>query len=264
MAENNLGLNFNVTIRGVDRRGNTIYYIKKHNKATNQLVDGILRFLKGDFTETGNPNQKNTPIPEEAKNYTPTNVWLGTNGIEFNEQTGKNKAVLRINKGTQIQPSFNQMDLVEPISRTELSLNKIELKTMKTSYSSNLNDTEVLFLSTYIPAGQLVGVVNSNSEFVPYSHSYYSTYHQSYCASFTEVGLYSNNGFLLARVLLDGDADIVDKDGNPVGEGESGTIRSTVPNGPIYQTESTTIIIEWRISLTALGDNDDITSVSRI
>lgn len=276
------GINCNVTITSKDLKGNTLYKIQKHNKATRNMVDGILRFLKGDFTET---EYNMNPVPSEAKLYTPTRVKLGTPGITIGNGTGEyeGKRVL-VDYVTPISTGgFNNTTLerevpyeTDPIASL---FPTIKFERMRQTYNTSVGDTERLLLSLYIPPGKTVGALVYDDDkkvevFKPFEHSYFSSLYNGYCATFTEVGLFSSTGVLLARVVLDGDWEYVyklpDNDKSEVisnaDPSKAVTVlpKEGVTNGPIYQTQYNTLQIEWRIDLTSIGSNDVMYNESNI
>jgi len=270
MGSSSCGIGCNVTITCKDLKGKTLYKVEKHNKVTKNFTDGILRFLKGDFTET---EFNSTPIPSEAQIYTPTRVKFGVQGIKLEktiiEEHGEDYVVKSF---TPPDPSaFNNEELNQEIPFDDdpyIDLFPIiKFERMKQTYNTSVSDTERLSLSLYIGPGKTVGATVSSEdgeveEFKPYKHSYWSEYFGCYCATFSEVGLYSSTGTLLARVALDGDWMIVDAEGE---EASEGTLipREDSTDSVVYQNQFCTMTIEWRIDLTSIGSQDNVITENR-
>lgn len=70
---------------------------------------------------------------------------------------------------------------------------------------------------------------------------------------FTELGLYSGSGVLLARVLFDGKINVT-SDGGFEYEDDS------YINNPIVQSDTSSLVIEWRIGIVSIGQNDHVIS----
>ena len=74
----------NVDIQVIETDTNTIKtHVMKHNKATRNMVKGLLRFLEGRFNGTYANN-----LPEyedDAKNYIPCYISFGDGGIQYDE-----------------------------------------------------------------------------------------------------------------------------------------------------------------------------------
>lgn len=244
-----LDANVNVRIRVLDSKKRVIQEIEKHNKANANLVDGILRFLKGDFNQT-EFNEGNGVTPEDAISYIPTRVWFGNSGIKL-EGEGEERVVREIDTTDFVYPVFIESDLHEPIDEEEYQGEIIKFTRIRQTTYGDPNNAEGLLLMTNVAPGQLVGqeIVNQQGEkeFVPYSWSYFNKNTREYETCLTEVGMFSSTGALLARVLLDGETDVVD--GVPV------PVRRSKTN-PVIQSQSTTIVVEWKIGIVSLGHND--------
>lgn len=264
-------LDCNVNIKIIDKHRRVVRDSSVHNKATVSLVDGILRFLRGDFTPT---SYSTTSSPEEGVPYLPTKINFGYIGVDLSSEKpispdGKPHFNF-MNSGKFVQPVFSSSALQEPC------LNKINDKVMRDSPIqftfdkvrqvgySDANNAECLEFTIYISPGNLVGSVFEdelgNRNFVPFTHSYWNPSIGEYEAMVTEIGLISDDDLLLARVLFDGEVgsdQYVDENGTDLG-------RYPVPEDrggdftPIVQSQSSTVVITWRIGIVSVGKNDKL------
>lgn len=253
-----VNLNCNVNIKVLDHNDHVVRESNKHNKATVYLVDGILRFLQGDFTKLGDP----------GKPYLPACTKFGVVGVKYNIQQDP-KQFDQVDYTEFIQPVFNSSKLqveavdtsVDPHRKFSYNFNSV-----KQSIFSDNNNAECLEFSQYLTPGKLVGdTVFTNSEdlvpkFEPYSWSYWNPETKEYEALLTEVGLFSSTGIMLARVLFDGKVNSVPVEGGSYPEFED----KDNPNNPIIQSQSQTVVLTWRIGIISIGKNDELVTESNL
>lgn len=280
MSNISLATNSNVTIRCINKYGKVIRSSHIHNKATIVLVEGLLRYLKGDFTPSS--YNLNSYDGDEAIRYIPAELRFGNIGVEINDRGTDQPTLSGINSSVFIQPTFNAYKLQQPLQVSSLSEYRSQWDATIPKFESadistydDPNNSMSLLLQVFIPAGQLVGFKNQEDnqpvEFIPwidqyagtgYGWAYYNTNTHEWQTLLTEMGLYSGNN-LLARVLFDGEIEI-----NTEEEGDSqGQIIYTDPNydlNPIIQSQSTSMIVEWRIGITSIGQNDIVSSSANI
>ena len=78
----------NVHIEVISPQNVILQTLDTHNKATKQLVSGIMRFLRGEFTITGRRTDENSLVyKDQARHYIPCYVGAGTAGIELETVT---------------------------------------------------------------------------------------------------------------------------------------------------------------------------------
>lgn len=260
----------NVQIRYLDRHGKVIRETTKHNKATVNLVDGILRFLKGDFNST--VYRKISPTaPNEAELYIPVRAAFGRVGVKITSaDKPENRRFNYIDKNEFVVPTFDSDRLQEEVvfqNDTDYTLLKFS-KVSQVGYTDN-NNSECLEFSLYINPGKLVGYNEDTplgKKFVPYDWSYYNPEIQEYEAMFTEVGLFSGSNILLARVLFDGDVtsnEYYNEEGES--QGKYPILEDfSDDNNPVIQSESTTIVLVWRIGIVSVGKNDELTTQNNL
>lgn len=233
-----VNLDCNVLVRSIDRKGRVIRESYKHNKATVTLVDGILRFLKGDF----NPTTYNRNVTnDEGHVYIPVKAQFGNIGVVL-----KDGKFDYIDKGQFVRPIFTTSSLQKALSYEGIFSTKFN-KIRQAGYTDN-NNSECLEFTLYLSPGLLVGreVEDSegNKKFEPYSHSYYNSETHEYETIITEIGLLSDTDNLLARVLYDG--DVTNVNGVPV------YVDKDSRDNPIIQSESTTLVLIWRIGIVSV------------
>lgn len=258
-----MNLDTNVTILKIDKNGNVVQQVERHNKATVNLVDGILRFLQGHFSQTSYNATSRTPDLKSGAQYLPVYVKFGNIGINVSE------GILQGVGTAGTKPTFYQTDLqkelifetvnnnVTTTYPNEFLINKIR----QTTYGDS-NNTETVEFSLYINGGQLVGVNVTNpqgvTEFKPFTTSFNTGTEENpeWQNMISEVGLFSESGNMLARVFLDGDVNVA--------EGSYTYVDPDNRFNPIAQGKDDTIVIIWRIGITSIGDQDEFVAESDI
>lgn len=267
-------LDCNVNIKVLDKYKRIVRNSSVHNKATVNMIDGILRFMKGDFTKVA---YSDALAPEDGTPYIPTQIRFGRIGVKIKENPLDRRPNFDyVNSGEFIQTVFSTTSLQEPcISKFEesdqggSSISYTFDKIRQTGYSDS-NNAECLEFSVYITPGTLVGQTFSDPDpddptkviktFKPYHYSYWNPDIGEYEAMITEIALTSDKGVLLARVLFDGSV------GTGVAEDSEGNALGTYPlpddpDGeftPIVQSQSSTVVITWRIGIVSVGKNDKV------
>lgn len=263
-----VNLDFNVKIQCIDKYGKVIRTTRKHNKASVNLVDGILRFLRGDFNVTKYNNQVET-TPNEAEIYIPVNAQFGRIGVKISNPDLEpiKRRFDHIDTAELIEPTFDTYSLQEAIIPPEIATDTFK-KLMKFSrisqvgYTDN-NNSECLEFSLYINPGKLVGYEDTQSDgsriFIPYPWAYYNPKIEEYEVMLTEIGMVSSSDVMLARVLLDGEVtseEFIDEQG--VNQGTYPVfINPSSEDNPITQSQTTTIVLIWRIGIVSVGKNDE-------
>ena len=278
----NVGLKCNVQINTLDRHGKVIKTVTRHNKATVMMVDGILRYLQGDFTGT---ERGEAWSANEASPYLPTRIQFGRVGVKRTDpknEKDKRPHFNYIDVNELIKPTFVSSGLQEPIDARRLSPSVDESKTTwtitnvrQTSFTDN-NNGECLEFRTYIdPKHSIVGFnqsVDNGEKFTPYAEpdytggwSYFNPSTGLWETMMTEVGLVSSSGVLLARVLFDGEVtseEFIDDEGS---HGKYPVFKNPDDErNPIVQTEETTVVIIWRIGILSVGDDDEFVTQSNV
>lgn len=282
MSNAAVDLNCNVTIKVIDRHGHVSQEVTKHNKATVSLVDGILRFLQGDFITTEYNKEKGGVTPEEAPAYLPVRAGFGRIGVKLvgeGDPTAnidpKERFFSHIDKSEIIEPTFTTNGLQEQVVPNKL----LTFSRIRQTSFTDPNNSECLKFIIYIDPGTLVGYTpdesdarsdtlrEGKSEFVPYDWSYYNPATGEYEAMLTEAGLFSDSNVLLARVLFDGEVetvDVYDESGNTRLGQKPEFVKPNDLSNPIIQSESSTVVLEWRIGITSVGDNDTLVTQNDI
>lgn len=268
-----IDLDCNVNIKVLDKYRRVVRNSSIHNKATVNLVDGILRFIKGDFTKT---SYSDSLAPDDGSPYLPSQVRFGRIGVKIKSNSKDEKPCFDyISRGEFVQTAFSTLSLQEPCmakfketeSGGDFVIGKVD-KIRQVGYADP-NNSECLEFSVYVTPGTLVGQVLSSDDsdgqdqssvFVPYHYAYWNPSIGEYEAMITEIALTSERGVLLARVLLDGEVnseEYFDSNGKslgtyPVAEDPDGEFT------PIVQSQSSTVVITWRIGIVSVGKNDKV------
>lgn len=256
----------NVTITVLNKKNEVVQTIKKHNKATVVMVEGLLHFLQGWYSNTEHNESLGGGNPEDSLIYIPTKIGFGNIGVytQVESTYGDVPMFLSVNSGDFVQPTFNSSALQSLLLKWKDKTDEVGYRqftnSMLTSYE-DLNNSESLCFTVKVSPGQLVGE-NFYSEdgspvFTPYERSFYNPELGQYCTMITEIGLFSSENTLLARVLLD--APVVRRDASNRGDKVGYTYQFEDPesfSNPIIQTEDTTLVVEWNIGLISVSDQD--------
>lgn len=285
MNNSTIEVNSNVTIRCIDKYGKVTRTSRIHNKATVNLVEGLLRFLRGDFTPSKYNTMEYNYDPHEGYGYVPAEVRFGNIGVSMKnrEEVNYTPPILeKIIPGEMKRPSFDEYKLQQELrlykidenGSNKFGFNGTKFESVSLASFNDDDNSEALVFHAYIPPGQLVGCYDENEKkrsyftdsYVQekigekgYGWTYFNEKSGEYEAVFTEIGLYSGGGTLLARVLFNGNPEynddgtiLFDEKGNIIFEDMSDN------NNPIVQSDTTSIIVEWRIGLVSVGQNDSI------
>lgn len=158
--------------------------IDVHNKANATLIQGILKFLRGEFTPSNITNNIITHNPSDAKLYIPSYMNFGNGGLSI-----VNEQIINNVQPTSFYDNILQNELINselgrlPVSKSEVG-------------TSNGNDSGILRITTYVPEGYYTKIGAGTHNGIAY---------------LTELGLFANNfsgsagvtSKLLARVTFD-------------------------------------------------------------
>ena len=238
-----LDADVNVFIKVIDKKKRVKQKICKHNKATRNMTEGLIRFLRGEFNTTFLREFKDTinnigDNSEIARYFIPTHMGIGNIGIDLN--TGEIPSGL-VEFDHILDPSYSDTDLrSEILPENDPQRTKIR-KSIKSE--ATLSDTYVLDVQGYYQFNQ---ITNNNH---PFKFVYANTLDYNpptevieftdpetglSCITVTELGLYSgdindNGSRLLARLLLS-------------------------PLTPLIISQDDTVIINWQIGLKSLNE----------
>lgn len=212
--------------------------VKKHNKATRQMITGILRFLTGQFNPT---NLNSTPYYTDVEQYIPCFIGVGDGGVLFD--TNGYPAYDEDTRIPVISTSWNE---IVPYSSTglqrELFVKTVSGNTVVTGTRSRIRkvgttltndpagDMDTLYLYCEISPNSLNTVYNNNPVII------------------TEIGLFASDipgtKDLLAYVKL----------GNYKDE-ESSEWKTKA----LFVRPEDTVIIKWYITIAAIGEDSIFT-----
>lgn len=217
-------LDVNVEIQVVDKTGTTRKIVRKHNRATKLMLEGMLNFLRGNFTTTYRQGDVNAISNlNNAKQYIPCYVGVGTGGIELTEEGIPNYNAIN----RRIPPVLSTWeDECARFSDTKL-YNEIDETTryeIGVIDQANLASDTVVMDSVQFVLGTDIAPNYFTSVAYPITTDIF----------ITELGLFStptpNDGNLLARVVLHNEDEI------------------------LYVRPQDTIILRWVICLISLND----------
>jgi hypothetical protein len=230
----------NVDIKLIETDTNIIKkHVVKHNKATRNMIKGILRFLQGRFNNTYVTNSTQQDYDpqyfDDAKNYIPCFISFGDGGITYNS-SGKPEEIPSEQESTHIPQlpdswnspvDYNSKQLIREFTNLSHQRPKIrkQTDTLDLDPAGDM-DTVVLYCEV-APSELNTDIVDGQQQPGP--------------RFITEVGLFSNyektDNDLLAYVKLQ----------NHETEGETTT-------DTIYVRPGDTVIITWYITVVAISD----------
>lgn len=269
-----LSVNNNVSIKIIDKYGKVQRSINVHNKANQQMVLGLLRFLSGDFNKTSFNDSDSRIFNSDADQYIPVQLSFGNVGVKMRDRSSDTPHLDSIAYEEMKAPTFDEVRLQNEIITDFITGDGFNLNFTDISLTSydDTNNSMALMLRKFIPAGKLVGrnSEDAQGELIREHYidnlpgigdsngwSYYNEASGEYEALFTEIGLYAKSlqgkNYLLARVLFNGSASISD-------EGEVTFDDDNYENNPIIQSDSSSILVEWKIGIVSIGQNDKILS----
>jgi len=232
MKDITIGVDSNITIKVVDRKNNIIEKREVHNKATEAMVDGLLRFLSGEFTPSSLNNYGELGLAGgDAIQYIPTYVGVGNPGLTYSGGT------YVYTPESIVEPTFFDTEL-EKEMYVEGKLERIAVtKNNRINYLNNNNSAGML-LQAYYPAGY--SVIDPIT-LQPYADTFVDESNER-ATYISEIGLFSGEvgeeSLLLARAVFNGEIGVDD-------------------NAPIKQTEYSSVIVEWKIGIVSIGEDDN-------
>lgn len=242
ILNNNYGFGafVNVDIQQISNVGVVKKHVQKHNKATRNMVRGILRFLEGKFTSTyANDDPEHT---DDAKNYIPCYISFGDGGVSY----GSDGKPIQIHTGEQSQHvpdleisnwntvvNYDSQSLVREFNL--LSQNRSKIRKQDDTFNNDsapAGDMDTIVLYCEVAPGEV------NMDLV-------DGLNNSYPRFITEIGLFSSpnkkDNDLLAYVKL--------------GNRNNGTEESPEwETDTLYVRPNDTIIITWFITIVAMSD----------
>lgn len=271
MKELALTLTHNVNIKVIDRNKRVIRDINIHNKANSTMIEGVLRFLRGDFDIT---KYKEANPSLESIYYIPVDMRIGNIGVMIDSTDEDTPRFQEFDTGQIKTPSFDEYRLQKEIGYNNQEEYILDYPTNFDSSvittSDDPNNSMSLLISKFYSAGSLVGY-GRGAEREYYTNKnvgpgkgwvYYNPYSMigptgnpigEYETMLSELGLYSSDNRLLARVAFDGEVHVSD----------TGIIRYADPDyeyNPIIQSDSSSVLVKWKIGITSIGANDHIIS----
>lgn len=257
MNNSALGIEHNVRITVYDQRHRIKQVVTQHNKASRNLVLGLIKFLRGEFTPSNISSSVISHNLDEAKSFIPAYINFGDGAIY---QIGATNS-----EGTIVTNLTSAMSNIQDLSPSRFSTTKLDRELVgnsignstllnkglvgrcqisRSAYNTDTTDSITLKLSAVVPAGYY------SKNF--YLDTVYKTARGSNEGVFlSELGLFSTDyngsstgygGNLLARVAFNGEND----------------------NLPIIQTDEDIILVDWTIQITSIDDfysEDNLTPI---
>lgn len=248
----------NVKVTVFDSNHNLKKIVTKHNKATKNLVTGLIKFLRGEFTPSNLNQDYNSGA---AVGFIPAYISFGDGGLQqLGKKISENDYVSDVqtvmaNLSTLTPTTFATKDLQHEIvgnvgnEDTPTAPTHGRCKITRTSYGGSTSDTITLNMTSLITKGYYSK--NFYLDDVENGNRYKYVRGSSLPIYLSELGLwadeYSNvdinsnyKGNLLARVTFEDEDSIV------------------------QQSDSDIILVEWKIEITSIDENysqDNITNI---
>lgn len=242
--------------------------VDRHNKATKRMVEGLLRFVRGEFN-TSYERTKESEIyyKNDAKNYIPCFIGVGTGGIRLNSEGFPD-----IDSSNPRKPPMEPSSTGEGLPWWDADTNYVKF-TDRTLYKevTDVSRQKISVLG-FDESANVLSQIGDVEQIVYHTEIQPGTYNTIYNGEIkdifiTELGLFASNvpgaKDLLARVILKNEYEVT-KD---VDE-QTGNIKETIePTGKtqiLYVRPQDTIILRWTISIIALDDANFVDEESSI
>lgn len=243
------GLESNVKIQVFNKNKKPIYVRNIHNKATRTMVQGILRYLQGHFT--GSTVSNTNGDPSLGQDYIPACLLLGDPGVEVNDHVFQGVTELST-------PAYTDSVMLKPIAPIASENSKVAKCVVPNILATN--DGDGILLRFHFGEKDFVYKPTSQIEYLP--NTYYVSSLEKQGSLIRELCLTNDYTTfedsivpknVLARVVLDGP---VTEEGLP-----DDSVPGVNPNHlPIFKTNDEFIIIDWKLSIISIGQNDIIAS----
>lgn len=223
----------NVSIQVVGPNNNITQEVTIHNKATQHLVKGLMRFMRGEFTTSSKQSDwDKVNAKYEAEQYIPCYINIGDGGIKYK------------NTSSGPEPDYNMSDprnaptedyWNEDSNRVHFSDIKLAREqTFLSRYPIGVMELSDDVIHVEYLGGDIEQIVFSTVVAPGYFNKMYGGLHDIYA---TELGLYATEvqgtNDMLARVILKGD-------------------------NILYIRLQDTVIINWIISIISLNDYNEV------
>lgn len=227
-----LSINHNVTVTVFDGQHRIKSQIHKHNKANYQLIEGIMKFIRGEFNPSNSSVEELKHNIYGAKPYIPTHISFGDGFVQqYNTKSNPPRTQLSnvIENCSNLKAGYKDSSLMHEL----VNDNEIQrIPISGSSFGSTAKDGFTLTLSTYIDKGLYrYNFYNDadKDDFIP----------EGYPIVLSELGLFSSSwngsvnsysGNMLAKVVF--------------------TDEDTV----IQQSYDDIILVKWQITVSSLDD----------
>lgn len=237
MNKHRVGLEFaihsNVCVQVIGPNNDIRQEVNIHNKATQQLVRGIMRFIKGELTASNKrPNENEIVYKQDAKKYVPCYINIGTGGIRLKQTSAGVEPDYGPDRHTAPVEDWWQAD-TNYVHFTDIKLEKEQTAVARYPIGVLQLDTDIISVS--YQGGDIEQIVLATDVAPGTFKTIYGGIHDIYI---TELGLFptsmSGETDLLARVIL----------------------KNT--NNILYVRPQDTIIINWIISIISLNDYSEV------
>lgn len=229
-----LSINHNVNITIFDGQHRIKSKIHKHNKANYQLIEGIMKFIRGEF------NPSNSSVDElkhniyGAKPYIPTHISFGDGYVkQYNDNSSPPIKTIEqvVADCKDLKAGYKDTSLTHEL----VNSNEVQrIPISSSSFGSTTKDGFTLTLSTYIDKGLYRYQFYNDSEkedFIP----------ESKPIVLSELGLFSSSwdgsinsysGNMLAKVVFTDESTVIKQDYDDI------------------------ILVKWEITVSSLDDEN--------
>lgn len=228
-----LDMTVNVDIRVSNSRGQITQRIQKHNKATYNMLEGIIKFLRGEFNNTSLNIDNIGSNAEYAHCYIPSYIGFGDIGVTYGEG-----ATFKVEYDNNMAPQFMDDHLLRELFKAnyvgDVQCNSRLALQRSTGGETPFADTHSLVISSIVNyAGDRFGFFRVNGERVDNMHTDGADPSEDVYI-ITELGLFSGNvddydSKLLARLLLD-------------------------PETPLVISKDSTVVVNWTLGVYSIND----------
>ena len=208
--------------------------IVKHNKATRQLVTGLLRFMTGNFNAS---SRNSKPYYNDTEQYIPCYIGVGDGGVVLDEN-----GYPTVDTETRIPTLASSWNSTAPyIAKKLVREFFVNTKTNQPTYTGSR--TAIRKIGETYTNETTVGDMDTVYFYCEIGPGELNAFYNNQPVVLTEIGLFGssipNTQDLLAYVKLD---NTTDENGN-------------VTTDTLYVRPEDTVVIKWYITIAAVGED---------
>jgi hypothetical protein len=217
--------------------------VKTHNKATRKMVEGVLKFIEGQFTETfASPNHKPQYSGDYVKQFIPCYFNVGYGGVIIDEETGQQESEDISEKHVpKLDPNWNEL---VPYTATRL------LKEYSLSGSDPSNRRSKIRYQNYYDGKALDTITQQNPPAGDMDSVIFVCEMSPNCINPD----FQNNPVYVTELGLF--AGVISKQPDLLAYVKLGNLNNNTDTNALYIKPADTIIVKWVITIAAIGKDN--------